>query len=216
MHHIIFDLDGVLSDSWDNSIDGLIPTGLHGKTREEVLKSHMEYCIRRPIHARNGIMTAEREAQISEALNTLCDYLNTMNTPLFDKFIQEIKNIEGLFAVVSASGGKYVYNQAKRTTLKFTHVLAWEDSPSKEEKIERICKDWGIPVSEVIYITDTLADVYELETIMPRKHIIGCAWGYCGYAILREELPKEQILRNPKDIHRVLSAIKRHPELVEG
>lgn len=197
-------MDGVLSDSWDNSIDGLIPTRLHGNTREEVLKSHMQYCLRKPIHARNGTMTPERKLKISEALDTLCDYLNTTDTPLFDEFIQEIQKIDGRFAVVSANGGRYVYKQAQRIALQFSHVLAWENSSSKEEKIELICKDWNIPVSEVIYVTDTLADVYELETIMPRTHIIGCAWGYCGYTILREELPKTQILRNPKDIHKVL------------
>lgn len=63
-------------------------------------------------------------------------------------------------------------------------------------------------MSEVIYVTDTLADVYELETMMPRKHIIGCAWGYCGYAILREELPKEQVLREPTDIHQAIASIQ--------
>ncbi len=211
MHHIIFDLDGVLSDSWDNSIDGLIPTGYHGNNREEVLKSHMEYCIRKPIHARNGAMTPERKIRISQTLDTLADYLNSADTPLFDEFIQEVRNTDGIFALVSANGGKYVYKQAEKTGLPFTHILAWEDSPSKEEKIELVCKDWGIPVSDVIYVTDSLADVYELETIMPRKHIIGCAWGFCGYAILREELPKEQILRNPNEIHKVLLTISRHP-----
>jgi phosphoglycolate phosphatase-like HAD superfamily hydrolase len=208
MHHIIFDMDGVLSDSWDNSIEGLIPTGYHGNTREEVLKSHMEYCIRRPIHARNGLMTPERKTWISKTLDTLSDFLNSANTPLFDEFIQEIQYIDGIFGLVSAGGGKYVYKQAQKTGLPFTHVLAWEDGPSKEEKIEMICRDWEIPVTEVIYVTDTLADVYELETMMPRKHIIGCAWGFCGYAILREELPKEQILRKPEDIHDVISKMQ--------
>jgi len=200
-------MDGVLSDSWDNSIDGLIPTGYHGATRDEVLKSHMQYCIRRPIHARNGAMTPERKVRISKTLDTLSDYLNSSNTPLFDEFINEVKQVNARFAVVSANGGKYVYKQAQKISLPFTHILAWEDSTSKEEKIEVVCKDWDIPISEVLYITDTLADVYELETIMPRKNIIGCAWGFCGYSILREELPKEQILRNPEDIHNILKAV---------
>jgi soluble P-type ATPase len=156
-------------------------------------------------------MTSERKKQISSALDTLCDYLNTMNTPLFDDFIEEIRDLDATIAVASSGGANYVYKQAKKTGLPFTHILAWEDSPSKEEKIELVCKDWGIPISDVIYVTDSLADVYELETLIPRKHIIGCAWGYCGYTVLREELPQEQILRNPKDIHKVLLTISRHP-----
>ena len=209
MHYIIFDMDGVLSDSWDNCIEGLLPTGLHGSTREEVLASHMRYCTRRPIHARSGTMTSERKKQISSALDTLCDYLNTMNTPLFDDFIEEIRDLDATIAVASSGGANYVYKQAKKTGLPFTHVFAWEDSTSKEDNIEKICKDWSIPLSKVIYVTDTLADVYELESLIPREHIIGCAWGFCGYPILREELPKSQILREPQDFRKVLSTI--HP-----
>ncbi len=200
-------MDGVLADSWDNCIDGLIPTGLHGNNREEVLKSHMRYCTRRPIHARNGQITQEKHLEIGNALDALGKHLLTADTPLFDDFIKELQTINGVFAIVSAGGSRYAKAQSMKINLTFTHVLAWEDSPSKEVKIETICKDWNTPVSEVIYITDTLADVYELETIMPREHIIGCAWGYCGYTILREELPKEQVLRTPKDIHRALSRI---------
>lgn len=204
MHHLIFDMDGVLSDSWDDVIEGLIPTGMHGSDREAVLRSHLQYCIHKPKHARNSGMTPEEKSKIGQALDQLSEHLNTAQVPLFSDFIQELHKIDGVYAVVSANGGRYVYKQARKIKIQFTHVLAWEDSTSKEDKIEKICKDWGIPVSKAIYVTDTLADVYELETIMPREHIIGCAWGYCGYTVLREELPKDQILRNPKDIHRVL------------
>ena len=201
-------MDGVLADSWDNTIEELIPTGLHGTTREEVLKSHMHYCTRRPIHAKNGDMKPELHIRISQAINQMCEGICKTDAPVFDEFVAEIQKIKGTFAVVSANGKKCVDAYLPKIKLPFTHVLAWEDSPSKEEKIEKICRYWGIPVTEVIYVTDTLADVYELETIMPRKHIIGCAWGFCGYAILREELPKEQILRKPEDIHDVISRMQ--------
>jgi hypothetical protein len=110
-------------------------------------------------------------------------------------------------AVVSSNAGIFVQKIAKEIGLPFTHVLAFEDSGSKAEKIETICNDWEIPVTQARYITDTLGDVYELVTIMPRKHIFGCAWGYLGYEVLRKELSEAQILREPKDIHRVLTSV---------
>ncbi len=207
-YHIIFDMDGVLADSWDDLIELLIPTGLHGTTRKEVLKSHMKYCTRRPVHAKNGDMTPEHHTRVTNALNQLCEGICKTDAPVFTRFIAEVQKIRGTFAVVSANGRKCVNAYMPKIQLPFTHVLAWEDGPSKEEKVEKICRDWNIPLDQVIYITDTLADVYELETIMPREHIIGCAWGYCGYTILREELPKNQVLREPEDIHDVLASIK--------
>lgn len=90
MHHIIFDMDGVLADSWDNSIEKLIPTGLHGTTREEVLKSHMRYCTRRPVHAKDGDMKPEHHARITQALNQLCEGICKTDTPVFDEFVGEI------------------------------------------------------------------------------------------------------------------------------
>lgn len=208
MHHIILDMDGVLSDSWDDTMDGLQYTDLQGNTREERLRNHEMYCRRRPQHARQSGLTDKKHAWISGGLSVLVNHLNTVKPPLFDSFVVELAKVDAVMAVASASGISYVNMQAKRTKLPFTHILAWEDSPSKEDKIERICNDWRIPVSEVIYVTDTLADVYELETMMPREHIIGCAWGYCGYAVLREELPKEQVLKKPEDIHDVISKMK--------
>lgn len=208
MYHIILDMDGVLADSWDDVIDGLLLHDWHGTTREEVLRSHEIYTRRKPVHARNSGMSPEIHAKINTGLDILATHLLKVSPPLFDDFVRELHQLEAQMAVVSAGQERYVRKMAKRSGLPFTHVLSFDQDPSKEAKIERICKDWNVSVSEVIYVTDTLADVYELENFMPREHIIGCAWGYCGYAVLREELPKEQILKNPKDIHDVISKMK--------
>jgi phosphoserine phosphatase len=50
--------------------------------------------------------------------------------------------------------------------------LAFEDHHSKEEKIEQICRDRGVDVSEVYYFTDTKADVYELQDMIAKNKLI--------------------------------------------
>jgi phosphoglycolate phosphatase-like HAD superfamily hydrolase len=210
MHHLIFDMDGVLADSWDECTDCLVELKHFSDTREGTYRRHAQYSGTRPDHARGQRFSRDDyEARLTK-IRKLGKCLLTKNVPLFGSFIEELKSIsESKMAIVSANSGIYVNHIVKQIPLSFTHILSFDEGPSKEDKIENICKDWGIPVSKVIYVTDTLADVYELETIMPREHIIGCAWGYCGYAVLREELPKEQILREPQDFRKVLSTI--HP-----
>ena len=73
-----------------------------------------------------------------------------------------------------------------------------------KKKLEQICKDWNIDISEAYYFTDTQTDVKELRDIMDPGKIIGCAWGYQGYDKLLEVLPASQILREFSDIHNVI------------
>ena len=67
-----------------------------------------------------------------------------------------------------------------------------------------ITKDWGVTEEEIVYITDTVADIFELQSFIPKTNLIGCSWGYCGYDLLSKELPSNQILREFSDIHKAL------------
>lgn len=61
----------------------------------------------------------------------------------------------------------------------------------------------GVEVGEIYYFTDTKTDVWELENYLDKSKIIGCAWGWQGFEKLSEVLPKEQILKEFKDVHRL-------------
>jgi leucyl-tRNA synthetase len=123
---------------------------------------------------------------------------------LFIDFVEEIKKIENVKIAIVSSGSKlYIEDKVTASGLAATHVLTFEDHHSKEEKIETICKEWGVGLDEVLYFTDTKADVYELENCLDRRNIIGCAWGFHGFEKLREVLPENQILKNFSDIHTI-------------
>lgn len=208
MHHIIFDMDGVLADSWKDGNECLLKLHFFADTMVGTIRKQIEYALQVPDHARGSGMTEDEFRTRVTRVHEFGVCLASRKVPLFDAFIDEIRRIpETKVAVVSSNAGIFVQKIAKEIGLPFTHVLAFEDSGSKAEKIETICNDWEIPVTQARYITDTLGDVYELVTIMPRKHIFGCAWGYLGYEVLRKELSEAQILREPKDIHRVLTSV---------
>ena len=91
-----------------------------------------------------------------------------------------------------------------KTNINPTHILAFEDHHSKEDKIETICTDWGVTPNDVYYFTDSLADAYELQDFISPEKLIGVAWGFCGREVLLKELKPEYILDTSYDIHRVL------------
>ncbi|OHA16831.1 MAG: hypothetical protein A3C79_00685 [Candidatus Taylorbacteria bacterium RIFCSPHIGHO2_02_FULL_45_28] len=199
--YFIFDFDGVLGNTWDIMNSAKVRMG-DAETIDEAAKDSLSHFDKKPIDARNHFLTPEQRKERQEWITTFGKHLSESNFGLFDEFIKELKKIKNVkLAVASSGSAQYVLPALKKSGLKFTHILAYEDHHSKEEKVERICEDWGIDIKNAYYFTDTKADILELENIMDRKQIVGCAWGYHGYDRLKELLPEKNILLHPKDIH---------------
>lgn len=113
-----------------------------------------------------------------------------------------IKNTK--LAIVSSANIDYHLALIKQTGLEFTHILGFKDHYSKEEKVKTIAKDWGVSLNELYYFTDTKTDFWELENLLDKTKIIGCAWGFQGYEKMLEILPKEQVLKEFSDIHKII------------
>jgi leucyl-tRNA synthetase len=199
--YFIFDFDGVLGDTWDATVEARFKMGDH-KTKEEVISGIMKYFDSKPFHTRDAKRTEEQHAKSLEWTRVFGKNMLEQEIELFGEFIKEIKKYKNAkMAVVSTGSRQYIIPLLKKAGIKFTHVLAFEDHHSKEEKIEQICKDWKIGIKDAHYFTDTKADVYELENLLDRSKIIGCAWGFHGVEKLKEVLPENQILKGFKDIH---------------
>lgn len=199
--YLIFDFDGVIGDTFEASIDVRIKMG-DSKTREEAIESSLQYFSRKPFHAKGHSMTDEQMEKTNAWTQRYGEEMVKINFSLFDEFVNLVKEIpDAKIAVISAGSGLYMRERSAKTGLNPTHILSFEDHHSKEEKIEQVCKDWGVKVKDVYYFTDSKADVYELEECMDRKKLIGCSWGYCGYEALRELLPEDQVLKEPKDLN---------------
>lgn len=206
MKNIIFDMDGVLMDSFLATNEAFSKMKFRGNTLEEVTKSHLEYCSQKPWHAKDQVFDKSTYDMIAERLNVMFDIV--IKDPRYKPFAEFLKEIEKIndkrIAVVSSNSKKHTDHFRKLTNLQFTHILNFIDSPSKEDKVNSVLQSWNIGINDFYYITDTLADVYELEGFMPKEHIIGCSWGYCGYELLAKELPTNQILKEFKEIHKAI------------
>jgi leucyl-tRNA synthetase len=200
--YLVFDFDGVIGDTYEVCIAAnMLIDNIENK---EAINKIEKYNSRKPDHSKGHSLT---ETEVKSRLDWIARYGQEMlksKFNLFDDFNKLIRNIPNTkIAIISAGSGLYIRNRIEETGLNPTHVLTYEDHHSKEEKIEQVCKDWGVSMQDIYYFTDTKADVYELEDCLDRKKIIGCAWGYCGYDLLREVLPENQILKQYTDIHKI-------------
>jgi FMN phosphatase YigB (HAD superfamily) len=195
--YVIFDFDGVIGNTWEANIQASV--NLWGKSREETIKRSLEYFSKRPYHAKGS--TEEDVIRKNKFMSEFAPEMNRIAFGLFEDFVKEIINIKNIkYAIVSSGSKIYILPSLINSKLVPTHILCSKESHSKEEKIELICKDWEIDIKDSIYITDTQADVYELQDMIGLENIYGCAWGFQGREALLQVLPKSQILNNVGDL----------------
>ncbi|GAB4144405.1 MAG: hypothetical protein OHK0017_02890 [Patescibacteria group bacterium] len=201
MHYLIFDFDGVLGDT-DEARKRVIAK-MENKSQEQILKESNNY-FSKPAHTRSHNLTPVEILELYRWTHRFGYEMLEIGYNLFDGFIQEILKIEDCKKAIVSSGNKVYINQIKSSGLEFTHILDMFDHHSKEEKVEQICRDWGVDISEAYYFTDTQTDVLELSEIMDPAKIIGCSWGYQGFEKLNQVLPESQILQQFSDIHKII------------
>ncbi len=201
--YLIFDFDGVIGDTREASAHATAI--VDGVDYDTAFAANLRYASHKPNHTRNHALSDADMHKIFVWTQGFGTEMHRRGFPLFTEFVSEIERLPTPFkAVVSSGSQQYVIPALATTAINPTHILAFEDHHSKEEKIELICADWGVAPADVYYFTDTLADVYELKEFITEDKLIGVSWGYCGRDILLQELKPEYILDTPNDLHRVV------------
>lgn len=200
MNYLIFDFDGVLGDTYDPRMEVFLELG---KTKEEIL-THTDQYFTRSTHTRDSKLNSEEVISLRNWTIRFGALLHEKGFNLFDGFIKELKKIKNArMAAVSSGSVIYVKPKLENCGLKFSHILTMEDHHSKEEKVEYICRDWGISVADAYFFTDSVSDVNELGNIMDKDKIYGCAWGYQGKEKLATVLDQNHILISFSDIRKI-------------
>lgn len=199
--YFIFDFDGVLGDTFEAALAAHVAMG-HSPDLEAAREAVLKYAHNKPRHTRDANPSPEVLAEERAWTARFGTAMLQSDWKLFDEFIREVEKIPNTqIAIVSSGSELYVKPASEKTRLNPTHVMAFETSHSKEEKIETICRDWGIDPKQAYYFTDSKADVYELKGMFPEGKLIGCAWGFVGKEALEEVLPRSSVLENYADIH---------------
>jgi phosphoglycolate phosphatase-like HAD superfamily hydrolase len=201
--YLVFDFDGVIGDTREASAHAT--ASVDGTSHEAALAENLRYASEKPNHARDHNLTDAELQQVYEWTVAFGANMHDSNFSLFTDFVAEVETLPTPYKAVVSSGSQlYVIPALAKTNIQPTHILAYENHHSKEEKIETIAKDWSADLSEMYYFTDTLADYYELKELLQPEKLIGVGWGYCGYEALAEVMDEQYILKKAEDIHSVL------------
>ena len=205
--YLIFDFDGVLGDTYKSAIEANME--ISGQSVEEVTKIIDDHFSKvKDAHKNHHIESKEVKKKIAgDDFRNLLISKNIIQSKLFEGFLEEIESLENSkLAIVSSGDKKYILPMLGDFASMFDYILDYQDSLSKEEKVEMVCKNWGISEKETYYFTDTQTDVLELDQYMDKTKVIGCSWGFQGYKKLLDVLPKTQILKEFKSLHKLLAA----------
>ncbi len=200
-NYLIFDFDGVLGDTFAARNKAL--KEMEQKSTAGDILTGDAYLTKSP-HTRDANISDESLQRMRTWARAFGDLLVEYDFGLFTEFIDEISRIQNAKrAIVSSGSIIYIKPKIEETELEMSHVLSFEDHHSKEEKVEQVCKDWNVSVKDIYFFTDTISDVKELENLLDRNKIYGCAWGYQGYDKLATVLDREHILKNFSDIQKI-------------
>ena len=201
--YLIFDFDGVLADSEHDDLNHIVNSDIHPhiNDRESAKTFRNKIFSTVPDHHAQEQLEPDQYAKYK----SFGDHYIQSKVQLFHDFIEELKKMSNVKMAVVSSGCEHYLNQTlKQTDLEFAPVLGIETSPSKVKKVQIVCDQWEINPEEAFYFTDTQTDVRELQDLMTLERIIGCAWGWHGYELLRELLPSDQIMEEYFEIHQMI------------
>lgn len=202
---IICDFDWVIWDSFEAIAKAMsqvweLQSFNRSFTTEEALQYEYTYAREKPNHTKQTSLDHAQIASLQQDIKTIGRATHELGIGLHRWFIDQIKALNAKVAVVSSGSEEYVQPALIRSGLEPTHVLCFEDHHSKEEKIELICKDRGVNIQDVYYITDSLADVYELKDFLWNDKLIGVTRGQCNRIELESQLQSSQIIDNQNQI----------------
>ena len=202
MHYIIFDFDGTLADSWDATLK--THAEMTGKTIEETSTEMLNHRLVTPRYTKDRVYTQAETDELMKFRKDEYELKVKHELRLFTSFVEELHKLKDVkMAVVSTAFQPALEKFCTESGLSFTHVIGFGPNFSKEVKMEEIAQDWKVDLNQIYFVTDTIRDVVEAKTFLDPSKILGCAWGFHGPDRLLEVLPKEQILYNFEDIHKI-------------
>jgi phosphoglycolate phosphatase-like HAD superfamily hydrolase len=203
---IVFDFDGPLADSKPLLLEF---TGICLQLDyESSLLDQIDYFMS-PKHCENTVLTHEEYTEKRQWIDSFTQFViektGEAKVPLFEPFIQEIKKLEQKeFGVISSGTSSYIYPSLSEHADIFPHILCFDTHRSKVHKMKQLEELMGYDTTtNVVYITDTLSDVIELENYLGLENIYGVSWGVHSAEILSTKLPDKNILIEFSDLHNI-------------
>lgn len=218
LDYLIFDFDGVIGDTFEETVKynyKKYQAGEHvilkdkGKLSLEEFKELFLSYFDSPKHSRDkNIDKNESDSIVGVVKDIWEELIQNQDIKIFSEFFDEITQIPNARLAIVTSGyakliAKLIVREGKNPHI-FDYILGIEHDISKENKIDTIAANWEVSLSNIKYFTDTKSDIIELDKFLDNANVFGTAWGWHGEKKLLELIPEHQLLREFKDIHKVV------------
>jgi phosphoglycolate phosphatase-like HAD superfamily hydrolase len=188
---VIFDFDGVLADTYD--------------LYHRFLMEKFRLSDKRAKHFLDkSAVSMRRERRIKWLVRRLESYY-------YRRFRKYIKEKHDLYraelpelldrltipaGVVTRSTAKVCEEILDSQYERFEFVYGRMMFHHKHEVIKILMEERGLHEHEVIFVTDTTADILDVQEALPLSQIIVTSWGFSQVEDLKTHIPEEQILQD--------------------
>jgi phosphoglycolate phosphatase-like HAD superfamily hydrolase len=198
--YIIFDFDGVLSDSLESELYALQKVQKYSN-RQEAYIALQEIFLKPPVKDFKDKIEVEKSIT---RIKKICEYKIAHGFGLFSGFIYELKKLTNVkFAInTTADNTNINYIKESLSDLDFDQILTLDDGLDKAEKNRKIMENWKADAKDVYFITDTVRDFLEVKNQFPKENILATSWGWHDKKNLETVFDSSQILNEYSDIHK--------------
>ena len=200
--HWVFDYDGVIG----NTLPAITKFNMHKHGLDEAgaKQSNREYAAKAK-HCRRS-WNAQSEAYAHQWNREFVEFLNGRFPPVFEEFVEVLSDFPHVRrAIVSNNTERSIHPVLDKVALDFSPVMGLEHHHSKEERIVRIAAIWDVELTQINFLTDTVADVLEVRHSLPLENVYACTWGCNKKMDFVPHLPDRNILEAFRDIIPLLS-----------
>ncbi len=182
--NIVYDFDGVFVDDFNfhkKKIEEFLNIEI---TNEEFYKIHSGN-----VYKNDGAGLELENFDVQKYCQSIKEELKQL--PIVDGMREVVENTQGIGKSFVVSSGcedniKGFFDE-KEICENLCTIYGVETNPSKEKKFEKILKETGIDAKNTIFVTDTLGDILEANTLGIAS--IAVTWGFHRIETLQKGMP---------------------------
>jgi phosphoglycolate phosphatase-like HAD superfamily hydrolase len=126
----------------------------------------------------------------------LLRYFETQDNLAFTNHIQDLRKIQTSKAILTRNETAICKQVLSKYYTDFDPVIGRDNSKSKVDGIQKIAQTWNSALEDIIFVTDSVGDVKELQETLPAENIFVVSWGFQSPKLIKEHLPDQKIINS--------------------
>ena len=192
---LIFDFDGVIADTYHIYLDFLI----------KKLGFRKNYAIKKLTKSSTELVS--KPSNLFQKIGEKWYYHNFFKyvekqgqSLLFPEIIEQIQNLKQPKAILTRAEKRVCLTVLQEHSDLFEIIIGRNEAKNKASGLDLILNQKNLQNYYPIFITDTIADVLEMQRVLKSDQIYGVSWGFNETELLEKYLEKDKILHQVKDL----------------